>query len=145
MPVANLVHLPKSDGFKAQIGGPPKGSHAYDYGFFGISLMGHGVCVGISPGQYRHLVSHDIEKHMPELDEITAHDDIWDSALKDLMLNNIATYYIARLIVNALKRMAIPSLAELRQAQMQPSFFNNNHMIVIGIQRFCDRSWPICL
>jgi hypothetical protein len=149
MPVANLVHLPKSDGFKAKIGGPPKGSHAYDYGFFGISLTGHGVCVGISPGQYRHLVANDMQKHMSELDEIIGQDENldchWQAALMELMLNNIATYYIARLIVNALGRMAVPSLAELRPAQMKPSLFNNNHMIVIGIQRICNRYWPTCL
>ena len=142
MPVANLVHLPKSDGFKAQIGGPPKGSHAYDYDFFGIALTYHGVCIGISPGQYRHLVANDIEKHLPALDEITAEFPDINLAMKELMLNNIATYYIAKLIVNALRRIPMPSLAELRPAQMQPSFFNNNHMIVIGTQRVCNRSGP---
>ena len=147
MPVANLVHLPKSDGFKAQIGGPPKGSHAHDYDIFGITLTYHGVCIGISPGQYKHLVAKDIEKHLPELDnlKITVDFELLDSDLEELMLCNIATYYIPSLIVNALRRIAMPSLAELRPAQTKPSFFNNNHMILLGTQRVCNRSWATYL
>jgi hypothetical protein len=139
MPVANLKHLPKSDCFKTQIGGPPKKSHVFDYDLFGVVLAYNGVCIGISPGQFRHLVAEDIEKHVSELEGMAEGDPYWDAVLKEIMMNNLATFYISNLIVNKLRKIATPSLAELRKAQRKASIFNNNHMVLLGKQSVCKQ------
>jgi hypothetical protein len=135
MPVANLKYLPRPDCFNAQIGGPPKGSHAYDYESFGVALTYHGVCIGISPGQYRHLVAEDLEKHVSEFEGIADGDGYWDTAIREIMMNNVATFYIAKRIVNSLRRIAKPAFAELRPAQPRPSIYNNNHCVILGKQK----------
>ena len=134
MPVANLEHLPRTDCFKAEIGGSPKMSHASDFDLFGVTLSFNKVNIGISPAMYRHLVADLIEQHRGELD---AHacidaDPYWDFLCKELMVNNIATYYLAKIIVCSLRRIAKASLAQLRPAQTTPSIFNNNHMVIVG-------------
>ena len=105
MPVSNLQYLPRVDCFDAEIGGRPRGSHATDYRFFGVMVTYGNVNVGISPGDYRGLVASDIEKHRHELDEYGIVDDhpYWDWLIKELMVNNLATYYLARLIVSSLR------------------------------------------
>jgi hypothetical protein len=140
MPVKNLIHLPRADCFNTQIGGPPKGSHAFDYDFFGVTLTYSGVCIGISPGQFRNLVAQNIEKHMSEIESMAEGDDYWDPVLRELMMNNIAIFYIARLIVNKLRVIAKASFAELRPAQTKPSIFNNNHMVLLGMQSISKKS-----
>jgi len=95
-------------GFKSAIlasEGVQKGSHATDYRFFGVMVTYGNVNVGISPANYRGLVASDIEKHRHELDEYGIVDDhpYWDWLIKELMVNNLATYYLARLIVSSLR------------------------------------------
>ena len=61
MPVHVLKYLPRSDCFKAEIGGRPISSHIYDYDSFGVMISYHGVSIGVSPGLYRNLVSEEID------------------------------------------------------------------------------------
>lgn len=135
MPVSNLKYLPRLDCYKAQIGGQPRGSHATDYEFFGVMLTYGAINIGISPGHYKNLVAREIEKHRSEMDElgVVDNDEYWDYLMKQLMVNNLATYYIAREIVNCLRRIPKASLAEIRQAQTSACIFNNNHNIIIGV------------
>lgn len=134
MPVSNLVHLPRTDCFKAEIGGRPRPSHTYDYDLFGVVLSYHGVTIGISPGQYRNLVADKIAEHQDELDAMGTVDDdpYWDARIKELMVNNLASFYLAKGIVSALRRIPKASLAELRPAQTNANIFSNNHMVVLG-------------
>jgi len=137
MPVSNLVHLPRTDCFKAEIGGRPRPSHTYDYDLFGVVLSYHGVTIGISPGQYRNLVADKIAEHQDELDAMGTVDDdpYWDARIKELMVNNLASFYLAKGIVSALRRIPKASLAELRPAQTNANIFSNNHMVVLDSTR----------
>jgi hypothetical protein len=134
MPVSNLIHLPRPDGFKADIGGRPMPSHAYDYDLFGLMLSYHGVGIGISPGQHRHLVATELNDHLAELENqgTVDEDPYWDYMIKEIMVNNLATFYLANLVVNSLRLIAKASLAEVRPAQSTASIFNNNHMVILG-------------
>ncbi len=134
MPVDNLKYLPRSDCFKAEIGGRPMSSHTYDYDLFGVILSYRGVSIGISPGRYKNLVAEMIDKHRDELEDqgIVDEDPFWDFRIKELMVNNLATFYLAKAIVTALRRIPKASLAEIQPAQSKPSIYNNNHMVIIG-------------
>ena len=134
MPVSNLKYLPKVDGIKAQIGGHPRGSHATDYQHFGLVLSYNTINIGISPGQYRFIVADKIESYIHQIEEqgTVDNDYVWDTAIKELMVNNLATFFLARLVVIAIRRIGTASLSELRQAQRNPTIFNTNHSIVIG-------------
>ncbi len=134
MPVHVLKYLPRSDCFKAEIGGRPISSHIYDYDSFGVMISYHGVSIGVSPGRYRNLVSEEIDKHRDELEGLGTvdADPYWDGRIKQLMVNNLASFYLANGIARALRRISKAALAELRPAQTKPCIFSNNHMVIIG-------------
>jgi hypothetical protein len=75
-----------------------------------------------------------IDKHRDELEDqgIVDEDPFWDFRIKELMVNNLATFYLAKAIVTALRRIPKASLAEIQPAQSKPSIYNNNHMVIIG-------------
>jgi hypothetical protein len=133
MPVENLKYLPRSDCYKPEIGGLPLPSHAYDFNSFGLVISYNGVSVGVSPGEYRHLVAEKIDSHRDELDGqgIVDEDPYWDFQIKELMVNNLASFYIANSFVNALRRISKAALAEIRPAQTKADIFSNNHMVIL--------------